>query len=596
MEENNQNNNGLVNSNNNEVNNQENPNNEENQNSERPNNPNNNNNFFNKSLNGINTANNIANSLNAPSSEAEPNETLDALNQMRNNAVNNMNNAANLATGMKNFKNNINNLKNKKNEDGNNKGDNNKKDKDNNKKDENNNNGNNNQTQGNNNGLPKKDDNNQKPQSGLGSSIDSPKQGLASKIKEKLGGKVKNKLGGSKEEGKTGTIKKLIKIFKALPFSIKMVILGLLIFIILLLLFLTIFIVLNGDESGSGSDDYCVDNKFDISDLKNTSSKTYTGVFEWRWDRQVVMKPMYEKVETYIDEDGFLRTGNDYIVALGTYFGKRKGTRYLITLENGTSFTAMLGDTKADIHTDPTHRFHEIDGSVLEFEMGCGTKIDPVSYGFKFKGKKPVACVPDQENARIRKKFPGNVESIKLIEGYDTCNTNGQFTTRKKEPSRSDINKVIKLAPSIANRPKYECVWYVMIRSVEIINSASNLTKEQKKAAISDLNRTYGNAWQYFPTINDGLKNFGYDETCTKPKAGSIVTQQVGVAHCSDGPFGYCGHVMIIESVNSKSKKAVVTDGYNGGGYMIWRRRTLTFAEINKNSCKGYTYLLDYKG
>ena len=508
---------------------------------------------------------------------------------MRNNAVNNMNNAANLATGMKNFKNNINNLKNKKNEDGNNKGDNNKKDKD-------NNNGNNNQSQENNNALPKKDNNNQKPQSGLGSSIDSPKQGFASKIKEKLGGKVKNKLGGSKKEGKTGTIKKLIKIFKALPFSIKMVILGLLIFIILLLLFLTIFIVLNGDENGSGSDDYCVDNKFDISDLKNTSSKTYTGVFEWRWDRQVVMKPMYEKVETYIDEDGFLRTGNDYIIALGTYFGKRKGTRYLITLENGTSFTAMLGDTKADIHTDPTNRFHEIDGSVLEFEMGCGTKIDPVSYGFKFKGKKPVACVPDQENARIRKKFPGNVKSIQLVKGYDTCNTNGEFTTRKKEPSRSDINKVIKLAPSIANRPKYECVWYVMIRSVEIINSASNLTKEQKKAAISDLNRTYGNAWQYFPTINNGLKNFGYDETCTKPKAGSIVTQQTGVAFCSDGPFGYCGHVMIIESVNSKSKKAVVTDGYNAGGYMKWRRRTLTFDQINVNKCKGYTYLLDYKG
>ena len=249
MEENNQNNNELVNSNNNEIDNQENPNNEEKQNSERPNNPNNNNNFFNKSLNGINTANNIANSLNTSSSEAEPNETLDALNQMRNNAVNNMNNAANLATGMKNFKNNINNLKNKKNEDGNNKGDNNKKDKD-------NNNGNNNQSQENNNALPKKDNNNQKPQSGLGSSIDSPKQGFASKIKEKLGGKVKNKLGGSKEEGKTGTIKKLIKIFKALPFSIKMVILGLLIFIILLLLFLTIFIVLNGDEGGSDSDSF----------------------------------------------------------------------------------------------------------------------------------------------------------------------------------------------------------------------------------------------------------------------------------------------------------------------------------------------------
>ena len=65
------------------------------------------NNFFNNGLGKINTANNAINSLSSPSDETNPNETVDALNQMRNNAVSNLNHAANLATGIKNTKNNL---------------------------------------------------------------------------------------------------------------------------------------------------------------------------------------------------------------------------------------------------------------------------------------------------------------------------------------------------------------------------------------------------------------------------------------------------------------------------------------------------------
>ncbi len=519
----------------------------------------NNSNFFNKSLNTVNLANNSLNGFNNMATNmgnsddlndkmTDPNETRNVLNQMGNKAAHNINNATNLARGINNK---IQNKKNTNNEDE--KDDNNKED----KKDKN--------TDGN----------------GIKSSIDNKEN----KRRKLFKGKDKDSKNKTKQEIK----KSIISFFMKLPLSLKFMIIAFGVGLLFIILFLVIFVVFEGSSAYGSS--YCVSSSFDISDLESTSTFTYTGVFDFRWVDPV--KKFYEEHETYIDENGFLRTDNDYIIALGTYFGEEKGTRYLITLEDGVSFTAMLGDTKSDAHTDETHRYQKYDKSVIEFEMGCGTTIDPVEYGFKFKGtNKPVAC--SNENEKIRKVFNSNIKSIQLL--GDDCNYNGIFNERTKEPTNSEIENATKLAPSIANRPKYECVWYVVIRAVEIINEASNLTAEQKKNAISDINKTYGNAWKYFPTINSSLKNFGYDDTCSIPKAGSIVTQQSGIATCADGPYGYCGHVMIVESVDNEKETAVVTDGYNGGGYMVWRRRELSFKELNTKNCIGYTYLLDYNG
>lgn len=515
----------------------------------------NNNNFFNKSLNAINIANNSLNGLNNMTNKmgnsedlndkmSDVNETRNALNQMGNKASQNINNATNLVRGINNK---IQNQKNK----------NNKEEKDENNKDN-----------------KEKDD--KKDKKDKKSSIDDKKN-----TKKTLSKKDKSK---SKKEIK----KNIIDFYKKLPISLKIGIISFIFILLFVILFLVIFSIF-ASSSAYGSSDYCVSDNFDISDLENTSTFTYTGVFDFKWQDPV--KSFYEEHETYIDENGFLRTDNDYIIALGTYFGEEKGTRYLITLEDGTTFTAILGDTKSDNHTDETHRFQKYDKSVIEFERGCGTVIDPIEYGFKFAGDiQPTKC--SNETEKIRKVFNSNIESIKLLS--NNCNYNGIFPERTKEPSNSDIEEATKLAPSIANRIKYECVWYVIIRAVEIINTSNNLTDAQKQAAISDINKTYGNAWQLFPTINSGLKNFGYDDTCSIPKAGSIITQQSGVAHCADGPYGYCGHVMIVESVDNDKKTAIVTDGYNGGGFMNWRRREKKFSELNTNHCIGYTYLLEY--
>ena len=52
------------------------------------------------------------------------------------------------------------------------------------------------------------------------------------------------------------------------------------------------------------------------------------------------------------DKDGFRKIGDRYLVAIGTYFEAECGTTFDIILENGEKIPAIVGDIKADIHTD----------------------------------------------------------------------------------------------------------------------------------------------------------------------------------------------------------------------------------------------------
>lgn len=62
-----------------------------------------------------------------------------------------------------------------------------------------------------------------------------------------------------------------------------------------------------------------------------------------------------------------IRTWNGYpMVAIGTYFVDRCGYLVTVTLEGGTTFDAVVGDIKADIHTDETNRV-TLTGNAVEF-------------------------------------------------------------------------------------------------------------------------------------------------------------------------------------------------------------------------------------
>ena len=69
----------------------------------------------------------------------------------------------------------------------------------------------------------------------------------------------------------------------------------------------------------------------------------------------------------YTGDYGIRMCEGYYLIALGSYYGTEIGSKYKITLSNGHMFYAMLGECKADIHTDSTNRFIPSNGNVVEF-------------------------------------------------------------------------------------------------------------------------------------------------------------------------------------------------------------------------------------
>ena len=77
----------------------------------------------------------------------------------------------------------------------------------------------------------------------------------------------------------------------------------------------------------------------------------------------------------YTDEEGFLRAIGEtdlgipedyYVIALGSYYGTTITNKYKITMDTGRVFYGILGDQKADIHTNSTNQYAR-NNDVVEF-------------------------------------------------------------------------------------------------------------------------------------------------------------------------------------------------------------------------------------
>lgn len=121
--------------------------------------------------------------------------------------------------------------------------------------------------------------------------------------------------------------------------------------------------------------------------------------------------PQYKFLHTYayVDSDGFYRcaaeteagiTDDYYLVALGSYYGSQIGTKYRITFSNGSSIYAVLGDQKADVHTNSTHQY-AAHRDVVEFIINKKTLN---------------ASVRRMGSANVLPKFNGTVSSIEKID------------------------------------------------------------------------------------------------------------------------------------------------------------------------------------
>lgn len=108
--------------------------------------------------------------------------------------------------------------------------------------------------------------------------------------------------------------------------------------------------------------------------------------------------------QAYTDSLGIRRIGNDVCVALGTGYAEGCGERFEITLDSGNTFTAVVGDIKADCHTDSTNRYVELwegSGDMVEFIVET-EKLD--------KSVRLMGSIGEYE------KYSGNVISIVSLE------------------------------------------------------------------------------------------------------------------------------------------------------------------------------------
>ena len=110
----------------------------------------------------------------------------------------------------------------------------------------------------------------------------------------------------------------------------------------------------------------------------------------------------------WTDENGLRRYGDDYLVAVGTYYSDKCYTRFLVEFEDGNTITAMVGDIKQDRHTDSKNMYNSVTDSnnkfisanVLEFI------VDTSVLDRKAKNLGSVHCIDG---------LGGNIVSIKEI-------------------------------------------------------------------------------------------------------------------------------------------------------------------------------------
>lgn len=94
--------------------------------------------------------------------------------------------------------------------------------------------------------------------------------------------------------------------------------------------------------------------------------------------------------KAYTDKNGLRKIGDDYLVAMGSYYTKHLGDRFKITLSTGKSFTVRICDFKTNSDTNSTHQY-TANGCMIEFYVDSNLnskarRMGDISYIKGFKG------------------------------------------------------------------------------------------------------------------------------------------------------------------------------------------------------------------
>lgn len=109
----------------------------------------------------------------------------------------------------------------------------------------------------------------------------------------------------------------------------------------------------------------------------------------------------------WTDEYGLRRYGDAYMVALGTFYAAECGEYFKVTLENGSDFTVVTGDIKADSHTDDRNMYSPIyEHNVLRYANIVEFIVDTT---------KMPENVKKSGNIGTLKQFAGQIVSIERV-------------------------------------------------------------------------------------------------------------------------------------------------------------------------------------
>lgn len=161
-------------------------------------------------------------------------------------------------------------------------------------------------------------------------------------------------------------------------------------------------------KSGIKSKNTIAETEYDIPNYE-TSFKTY---MDYRCITDKASAQYMLQMEAYTDDMGLRKYEDHYIVAMGTYYSNNVGDTFRITLDNDISFNVIVGDIKADCHTDSQNMYSPVydeDGNfvsanVIEFIVDT-KKLD--------KSVKKLGTIEAYDD------FKGNIIKIERTDVYE---------------------------------------------------------------------------------------------------------------------------------------------------------------------------------
>lgn len=113
-------------------------------------------------------------------------------------------------------------------------------------------------------------------------------------------------------------------------------------------------------------------------DLPSEADGSFKTYMDYRTITNRSSKQWHLQQLAKTNDAGFRTFNGAYLVAMGSAYSTEIGELFRITTDQNESFIVMIGDLKKDVHTDPTNRFIESNGNIVEFIVDQ-KKMDPTA-------------------------------------------------------------------------------------------------------------------------------------------------------------------------------------------------------------------------